>query len=188
MFLMSLRILCWLALCALGVVVLPAYEALWIVAAIGGALLLYRLTPKSVRPDWVVIDGSNVMHWFDETPSLETVRLVATHLMDQGYQPIVWFDANVGYKVGGGYMNERSLAQHLPVSARAIRVAPKGCPADPLLLAEAIKLRARVVSNDKFRDWTGEFPQLADAAFLIPAKVHPTGLTMEISPAEVAGR
>ncbi len=183
MVLMVLRILSWLALCALGAVVFPGFTLWWIVAAVAGSLLFYWLAPKPEKLDWVVIDGSNVMHWFDETPSLNTVSQVAQHLIDLGYWPIVWFDANVGYKVGSRYMGEAALARHLPVSAKAIRVAPKGSPADPLLLAEAGRLRARVVSNDKFRDWTEEFPQLHDESFLIRAKVHATGLTMEIKPA-----
>ncbi|MGB5558598.1 MAG: hypothetical protein WBN04_11365 [Paracoccaceae bacterium] len=103
------------------------------------------------------------------------------------FRMFVWFDANVGYKVGSRYMTERDLALHLPLSSHAIRVAPKGSPADPLLLAEAVRLRGRVVSNDKFRDWTKEFPQLRDDAFLVRATIHGTGLTMEIKPAGVAG-
>jgi len=178
-----LRILILLALCALGAAVFPDFTLWWIGAAVAGSVLFYRLAPKRQKLNWVVIDGSNVMHWFDETPSLNTVAQVSQHLIDLGYMPIVWFDANVGYKVGARYMGEAVLARYLPVSARAIRVAPKGSPADPLLLSEAVRLRARVVSNDRFRDWTGDFPQLADDAFLIRAKVHSEGLTMEIKPA-----
>ncbi len=187
MIMVVFRILCWLALCALVYLVFPAYAPLWAAAAIAGAGLIYRLAPRQPKPDWVVVDGSNVMHWFDETPSLRTVSSVVEKLTDLGYSPVVWFDANVGYKVGSRYMGERDLALFLPVPAAAIRVAPKGSPADPLLLAEAVRLRARVVSNDRFRDWTGEFPQLADAAFLIRAKVHGKTLTMEVKPAGVAG-
>lgn len=182
----SFRILVWLALCAVVFAAYPALAPPWVFAivAAAGVLALRRIAVKPPpAANWVVIDGSNVMHWFDETPSLNTVSAVATQLISQGYQPIVWFDANVGYKVGSRYMGERALAQHLPVSARAIRVAPKGNPADPLLLTEAVRLRARVVSNDKFRDWTEAFPQLADEAFLIRAKVNAKGLTMEIKPA-----
>ena len=184
MMLSLFRMFIWLALCALVYVSYPTLAPAWLfaVVAAAGLWLLYRIAAERPIANWVVIDGSNVMHWFDETPSLNTVSLVATQLIEQGYRPIVWFDANVGYKVGSRYMNERALAQHLPVSARAIRVSPKGEPADPLLITEAIRLGARVVSNDRFRDWRDAFPQLADDAFLIRAKVHATGLTMEIKP------
>lgn len=184
MIMMVLRMTVWLALCALVYAAYPALAPAWgfaVVAAVG-LLALFWLSPRQAAADWLVIDGSNVMHWFDETPSLETVSLVAAQLAQLGYRPIVWFDANVGYKVGSRYMGAEDLARHLPVAAKAIRVAPKGSPADPLLLAEAVRLRARVVSNDRFRDWTGDFPQLADAAFLVRAKVHAKGLTMEIKP------
>ncbi len=186
------RMLSWVALCALGYLVYPDFAPVWIVAGIAGCLLFFRLAPRQPRQskpsklDWVVIDGSNVMHWFDDTPSLSTVASVVEQLTDLGYLSIVWFDANVGYKVGSRYMTERDLARFLPVSSSAIRVAPKGSPADPLLLAEAVRLRGRVVSNDKFRDWTKEFPQLRDDAFLVRATIHGTGLTMEIKPAKVA--
>ena len=38
----------------------------------------------------------------------------------------------------------------------AVMVAPKGQPADPHILFVARDLGARIVSNDRFRDWAGE--------------------------------
>ena len=120
------------------------------------------------------------MHWFDETPSLNTVSAVATQLMKQGYRPIVWFDANVGYKVGSRYMNERALALHLPVDARAIRVSPKGEPADPFLIAEALRLRGQVVSNDRFRDWVEAYPQLKEKTFLVRGEIRGNDVMLQL--------
>lgn len=44
-------------------------------------------TPRRVRtwttrrkPKWVVIDGSNVMHWMDETPRIDPLRDVLRQL------------------------------------------------------------------------------------------------------------
>ncbi len=156
------RMLVWLALCAMVYVACPALGPTWILVgvAVAGLLGLYWLTPKPTVANWVVIDGSNVMHWFDETPSVNTVSLVAYQLIEQGYRPIVWFDANVGYKVGSRFMNERALAGHLPVDARAIRVAPNGSPADPLLIEQAVRRRVegRFGSTIKGHDPASEAP------------------------------
>ena len=59
-------------------------------------------------PDqWILVDGSNVMHWKDDTPQLATVQDVLQVLQARGFSPGVIFDANVGYKVAGRYQDDR---------------------------------------------------------------------------------
>ena len=109
---------------------------------------------------WVVVDGSNVLYWNNEDPALHSVRVVIERLVLDGFRPVVWFDANVGYLVRGHYMSPSKLSKALGFPARQISVAPKGTPADPLLISEALKLDARIVTNDRFRDWEEKFPQV----------------------------
>lgn len=134
-----------------------------LVAALGvvfGIIQLLRL--KLRKPaNWVVVDGSNVLYWENDEPALQSVRLVIEKLVSEGFEPIVWFDANIGYLVVGHYMNPAKLSKALRFPARQIWVAPKGTPADPLLIADAAKLNARIVTNDRFRDWEEQFPQVA---------------------------
>lgn len=105
----------------------------------------------------VVVDGSNVMFWRDNTPSLDTATEVVTTLVENGYRPVVWFDANAGYHLIGRYAHDGELARVLGLPERQVIVVPKGTPADPALLAGARALRAPVVSNDRFRDWQADF-------------------------------
>ena len=136
------------------------------------ALLLVLRARLRPRPRYIVVDGSNVLHWRDETPSLETVRDVVAQLTAKGFVPVIWFDANVGYKVGDRYLGPARLARKLGVPARQVFVAPKGTPADPLLLEGAEALRAKVVTNDRFRDWTAQHPQIGEPGFLVPGRVR----------------
>lgn len=121
---------------------------------------------------WVVIDGSNVMFWQDETPSLSTVSAVVGEVKKAGLTPLVWFDANAGYKVGDRYMNQRDLSRAIGVPRKQVRVAPKGSPADPLLLEDAAKLGTGVVSNDRYRDWAETYPNVMQPGVLVRGRVQ----------------
>lgn len=116
---------------------------------------------------WMLVDGSNVMHWKDEVAQLATVCDVVQTLTARGFSPGVMFDANVGYKLGNRYQDDRELAQRMGLPEDRVLVVPKGTPADPYLLNCARDLGARVVTNDRFRDWAEEHPQVRDPGFLI---------------------
>lgn len=135
-------------------------------------VLLFIWFFRRNRAQYIVVDGSNVMHWRDESPSLETVRHVLLELTRLGYVPVVWFDANVGYKISNRYLRPQALAKLLNVPQRQVFIAPKGTPADPLLLDYAKKMQANVVTNDQFRDWTDAYPWIKDPGFLIPGRVQ----------------
>lgn len=121
-----------------------------------------RAKPVSRAPGRsIVIDGSNIMHWNGDAPRLDTLQEVVRRLADQGYQPGVVFDANAGYKLTGRYMDDRPLARALGLPADRVLVVPRGEPADPVILRVARDLGASVLSNDRFRDWQAEFPEVA---------------------------
>lgn len=109
----------------------------------------------------VIVDGSNVMHWQDNTPQLATLKAVIEHLMQQGLTPGVVFDANAGYKISDQYYHHDAFARMLGLPADQVLVVPKGTPADAYLLEAARLFQAPVVSNDRFRDWQEEFPEVA---------------------------
>jgi Zc3h12a-like Ribonuclease NYN domain len=123
--------------------------------------------PPNATPNWIVIDGSNVMHWKDETPQIASVQAVVHELKARGFAPGVVFDANAGYKLFGRYQNEKDFARLLGLPDDRVFVVPKGTQADPYLLSAARDLGARIVTRDRFRDWAEAHPEVNSAGFLI---------------------
>ena len=123
------------------------------------------LVGRTARP--IVVDGSNVMHWKDETPQLSTLQDVIAALVGQGFKPGVVFDANAGYKLGGRYMDDAPLARALNLPPSQVLVVPKGGQADPVILATARELGAPILTNDRFRDWAADYPEVSRAGHLL---------------------
>ncbi|MGD9293846.1 MAG: hypothetical protein PVI41_03095 [Roseobacter sp.] len=115
----------------------------------------------------IIIDGSNIMHWNGGEPRLETVKAVVDRLTEDGFAPGVVFDANAGYLLSGKYQHDGSLSRWLGLPEKNVMVVPKGTPADPMILQAARDMDARVVTNDRYRDWVGQFPEIRRKGFLI---------------------
>lgn len=161
----------------------PVLTVPMIAAFIGmafGTLFLIRALLRR-RPAWIVIDGSNVLYWQDEDPSLQSVRIVLDVLTAAGLRPVVWFDANVGYLVSDRYLGPRPLARALGLSPRQVQVAPKGTPADPLLIEGAGTLKARIVTNDRFRDWREHYPMLRNPDVLVRGRIRDGELQLDLT-------
>lgn len=126
---------------------------------------------KDKRPV-VLIDGSNVMHWLDNTPQLAPVREVVRDLSSRGMKPGVVFDANAGYKLMGKFLGEQELAKLLSLPKDQILVVPKGTQADPYLLETARDLQARIVTNDRYRDWAERYPDVAKPENLVQGEMR----------------
>jgi hypothetical protein len=126
-----------------------------------------RRAGRLAAETWVLVDGSNVMHWQDNTPQLAPVRAVVEELRAQGYVPGVVFDANAGWKLMGRYLHDGDFARLLGLERRQVLVVAKGTPADPFLLQTAREFDARIVTNDRFRDWAEAHPQVREPGFLI---------------------
>ncbi len=116
---------------------------------------------------WILIDGSNVMHWQDNTPAFDPLTKVIAQLQGLGYLPGIVFDANAGWKLQGRYLNDGQLASLLGLERRQVLVVPKGSQADPFLLQTAREYGVRIVTNDRFRDWADQHPEVLDPKFLI---------------------
>ncbi len=152
----------------------------------------------------ILVDGSNVMHWKNETPQIATVQAVVQALKARGFAPGVMFDANVGYKIGDSYKCDWELARLLDLPSDHVFVVPGGTPADPYLLNAARELNARIVTRDRFRDWVEAHPEVAEPGFLIrggyrdsgelwlddasPATASPTAPAAPSRPASPASR
>ena len=145
------------------------------------------LFPSEDKPEnWVILDGSNVMHWKDEIPRFETLHEVLTEVKRHGMTPGVVFDANAGYLLAGRFLNDRDFGRILDLPRDRVMVVPKGNPADPGILTAARDLQARVVSNDRFRDWVEDHPELRKPGLLIRGQYHGDRLILDMdAPATV---
>ncbi|MBL9053706.1 MAG: hypothetical protein JNN02_08245 [Tabrizicola sp.] len=128
--------------------------------------------PASDNRQPVLIDGSNVIHWQDNTPQLAPLLQVVNTLSRQGLKPGVVFDANIGYKLSGAFMGERDLSRMLSLPSDQILVVPKGTQADPFLLETARDLNARIVTNDRYRDWVERYPDVVRPERLIRGEMR----------------
>lgn len=144
--------------------------------ALPSALAALYLVIRAIDP-WVrggravIIDGSNVLHWADNKPDLKLVKTLVRGLSRQGLRAGVIFDANAGYKISSRYWDDADFARALRLPADRVLVVPKGTPADEYILEAARKLKARVISNDRFRDWKDRYPEVERAGFLLPGGV-----------------
>lgn len=116
---------------------------------------------------YVVIDGSNAMHWKGGKPEVATLRDIVGRLSALGFTPGVVFDANAGYLLTGKYQHDRALEKLLRLPRDRVMVVPNGTPADPTVLEAARHLDARVVTNDRYRDWAEEYPEIGVPGHLI---------------------
>jgi len=170
---------------------MPELSDLLLVAgpsAIAAVILLLGewLRPPEPEPEvaknWVILDGSNVMHWKKGKPKIETVLEVTRYLSERGFTPGVVFDANAGYLISDKYLHDSGFGFLLELPEDRVMVVPKGTPADPIILAAARDHGARVVSNDQFRDWADDFPEVRNKGFLIRGG-YPSGkLRLDLGP------
>lgn len=127
-----------------------------------------RVRAKPVTDEaWILIDGSNVMHWQDNAPALAPLNGVILRLTGLGYVPGIVFDANAGWKLQGRYLRDAELAWLLGLEERQVLVVPKGSQADPFLLQTAREFGVRIVTNDRYRDWAEAHPEVLEPGFLI---------------------
>ena len=131
-----------------------------VLAALLGVLLALRRRSSRGPQRYVVIDGSNVLYWKNERVDAAPLQDLVLSLAGRGFVPVIWFDANAGYLLADRYMGPEALAKLFGVRERQVHVAPKGMPADPLLLEGAKRLNAQIISNDRFRDWKDSHPIL----------------------------
>ncbi|RLJ41087.1 Zc3h12a-like ribonuclease protein [Litoreibacter meonggei] len=131
----------------------------------------YQPEPRQPQ-NRILVDGSNVMYWDGETPKIQTVQEVVRLLLSKGYTPGVMFDANAGYLLVDGYKHDREFAGMLGLRGDQVMVVPKGTQADPYLLTAARDLGAQIVTNDFFRDWAKDFPEVRKRGHLIHGGYH----------------
>ena len=141
--------------------------------AIASCILLFRESRAWVSrhagpaPETAVIDGSNVMYWQGGVPMIETVRDVVQDIRTRGFLVHVVFDANAGYLFADGFRGEKAISRLLGLTVDQVTVVDSGTPADPHILQMAREADGVVISNDRYRDWTSEFPEVNTPGHLV---------------------
>jgi rRNA-processing protein FCF1 len=133
------------------------------------AVVLWRLgdNPYDQEARVILVDGSNVMFWRDNEPDLSPLKEVIQQITAKGYDAGVVFDANVGYKLDGKFRGNVPMARKLGLKAAQVVVVDKGEPADRTILHVARDLNARILSNDRFRDWQDSFPEVIEPGRIV---------------------
>ena len=167
-------------ICALGFLV-PAWSDALLVGVPCAIASLWLLWRAWRAPNWVIVDGSNVMHWKKGVPDIGPVRDVLAVLAHQGFTAGVMFDANAGYKLFNKYKHDHAFSRLLDLPQNRIMVVPKGTPADPYILTAARDYKARIVTNDQFRDWVDDFPEILSPGFLIKGGYQNNQLLLGLS-------
>ncbi len=110
---------------------------------------------RSKKSKLAIIDGSNVAHATEgEKPHLRNIRLMQDKLREEGLEPVVVADAALRHQID----DEQNYEQL--VDRGVIKQAPAGTDADYFILNFARELDASIVSNDRFTDSLGRFPEL----------------------------
>ena len=127
-----------------------------------------QVAPAPDKPpeNAILVDGSNVMHWGGD-PSQMVLTRVVHDLRERGFTPIVVFDASVGYRLSDRYIHGPQMAQLIGLPLKHVHVVQKGVIADEVLLELARIHGLRVVSQDRFRDWRGQFPAIAKKGAIV---------------------
>ena len=151
--------------------------------ALGGLYLLERgwHRRRQGQGTAILLDGSNIMYWRDGVPRLDTVREVVDQLAAQGYRPGVVFDASAGHRLEGRYLHHPTLARALNLPPEQVMVVNKGEVADALLLRAGCDMSARIVTNDRYRDWAGQFPKVAEPGYLIGGRYRHGALELDLA-------
>lgn len=140
----------------------------------------HRVATRRAAGRPIVIDGSNVLYWKDNSPQIDSLRRVIDRLETLGFAPGVVFDANAGYLLTGRYQDDGRLASMLGLPEDQVLVVPKGTPADPTILNIARSLQAPVLSNDRYRDWLDDYPEAATPGHVIRGGFRAEGLWMDL--------
>jgi hypothetical protein len=101
----------------------------------------------------ILLDGSNVLFWRGVQADAALPALVARALIARRFSPHVIFDHSVWRHMGAPEIE--GLRAFVEVTT-----APRGTPADAMLLARSKQGQCQIVSRDQFRAWRAQHPAL----------------------------
>ena len=130
----------------------------------------------------MIVDGSNVIHWVNNEPNIKPLIDVLERLKHHGYTAGVIFDASVGHMLHGTYKHDATFSELLGLPLDRIMVVPAGTVADQYILQAARDFRAKIVTNDRYRDWADDFPEVNERGLLITGWYRDGALFTSLGP------
>ena len=132
-----------------------------------------RNPDTSKRTDIVVVDGSNIATEGRSAPSLAQLNEAVTSFLEEhpGVTATVVVDATFGHRIAKKEVKEFDEA----VANNELVAPPAGAigRGDAFVLSIANKVGARILSNDSFQEFHGDYPWLFDDDRLIGGKPVP---------------
>ncbi|PIB23513.1 hypothetical protein BFP76_08205 [Amylibacter kogurei] len=126
----------------------------------------HKSTPKTTTNSKfksIAIDGSNV--FLRRDPNLLVLHMMVVSLLEMGHEVHVFFDANIYYVMqdsgivfSGNGNHHNQIAEAFGIPATDITIVPGGSQADHFILPFADKPNGVVVTNDRFSEFSDEFP------------------------------
>ena len=106
----------------------------------------------------VVIDGANVAYEERSAggkPKLSNLLKVKRELEERGFEAVIIVDASLKYDI-----DDQTQLETL-IRSQQVRQVPAGTDADYFIIQFADQLDARVVTNDRYKDYAGQYPWVA---------------------------
>ena len=119
-----------------------------------------------------MVDGANVAYeekGDDGKPRVSNIVAVRRALEEDGLEPIVVIDASLKYEVDDPARLEEMI------ESQDVRQVPAGTDADFFIIEIAEQHGARVVTNDRYRDYQKRHPSIAERRLpymIVKGEVH----------------
>ena len=107
----------------------------------------------------VIIDGANVAYEERSAggkPKLSNLLRVRGELEERGLEAVIIVDASLKYDI-----DDQSQLEVL-IQSQKVRQVPAGTDADYFIIQLADQFNARVVTNDRYRDYLEQYPWIND--------------------------
>src|SRR5689334_2588675 len=111
------------------------------------------------RREVVVIDGANVAYEERSAggkPKLSNLLNVRSELEERGFEAVIIVDASLKYDI-----DDQSQLETL-IQSQQVRQVPAGTDADYFIIQFSEEFNARVVTNDRYKDYLDEYPWITD--------------------------
>src|SRR5689334_5755670 len=111
------------------------------------------------RKEVVVIDGANVAYEERSAggkPKLSNLLKVRNELEERGLEAVIIVDASLKYDI-----DDQTQLETL-IQSQQVRQVPAGTDADYFIIQFSEEFNARVVTNDRSKDYLDDYPWITD--------------------------
>jgi predicted nucleic acid-binding protein len=113
----------------------------------------------SNRREAIIIDGANVAYEEKSAggrPKLSNLLKVRRELEERGFEVIILVDASLKYDI-----DDQTQLESL-IASQQVRQVPAGTDADFFIIQLAEQLDARIVTNDRYKDYAERYPWIPE--------------------------